>query len=297
MSESRYVECHFDSRDSGQALPYTASNARQLGSRDYPIFTFNSITDLVVGFRVLEVSFPFVFYAISTQHNVFSFETTGTGAGTKTATLTPGNYTALEFTQILASAMTAADVGNHTYLVTYSITTNRITITQSGSDTFTMLLNAGATIATSRISRILGFNSRDANITSEASIIISPFPINLGGDSSLILRCPQLGTYLTTSLLSSSSSKSNDIIARVPIKTGRNEWSHWQNMSFQYFAISPARLNQLSFYFSYPDTDVPLSFNGLYFNMRIGLLMQNPNISDTRMMGQNQYTRSYPPGY
>lgn len=91
-------------------------------------FTFSSPIERVSQFEIISVVVPYTYYGINQYNNVLAFSLDGTTI--LTATVSPGNYTSGTFPAALATAMGVAD-GSATYTITYSDTTQLLTINRS----------------------------------------------------------------------------------------------------------------------------------------------------------------------
>jgi hypothetical protein len=288
ITQARYVEVLFDSRDSDNAPSSYTGNAGTTGSPDNPIFGTTQFSEKLVGLKVLELSVPASYYTLNSSNNKFAFTS---ASGNKNFTLAQGNYAGTEFATALATAMTTAD-GTVTFTATYSAITNKITLTFSGGGTF-QFNKVGTTGFV-----FLGIQSGDADAAAAVSPWVSPFPINLGGDSTLVLRSPELGPQLRGSLYSSSTTAStNDILCKFPINCNRNEWITWQNPTFQFFSVPAYLLNRVSFSITTDQSLSPLQFNGLSFQVKLALLFQNASNAGYEQVGQSIMLKSYPQAF
>ena len=111
--------------------------------REYNFFSNNSVsqkdvsfpvrgTPYVAAFKIHSVTVPLGFNTTDSSNYVVIFERSGS---TKTATVSPGNYTAATFPQALQNAMNDMSAVKD-YVVSFDEVTRRVTIT--ASSTFTI---------------------------------------------------------------------------------------------------------------------------------------------------------------
>jgi hypothetical protein len=120
-----------------------------------------------------EIVIPFTFYTINSTNNVLKFDN-----NTKTATITPGNYTTTTLSSALISAIDTA-YGTTTTVVNYNISTFKLTISRGTAFTLQAAIdNPLSTLATALGFRVSSTNAVTA--TSDSAINISgPNYINI----------------------------------------------------------------------------------------------------------------------
>jgi hypothetical protein len=143
--------------------------------------------------NVVEVSLegaviPNTLYNIrSGVNNVIKFTNSNSGGGTKTGTVTAGSYTIDTLVTALGTAMTTGD-GTDTFTVTYSATTNKVSITTvAGTGTITVLFTS------STINSTIGFSST-AN-SSAATTVTGVNVFNLAQPYNLFINIPELELF------------------------------------------------------------------------------------------------------
>ena len=180
-----------DTSDSYTNEPYNASwnltNYTPGSSRDSAI----SLQSIIL---------PNLVYPVNSNNNTVVFSEDG--AGSFTATLTPGSYTSSEFISELKTQLDAA--GANIYTVLYDSTTYKITITTSG--TSVQILEASTSL------KVLGFPSTGS---ADASSITSSYPIRLDGSQYI---------DIITSLPSGNIVSDNrPVFARIPLAVAYGE--------------------------------------------------------------------------
>jgi hypothetical protein len=126
---------------------------------------------------------PLSQYIINANNNLLRLNF---GGPTLICTLTPGNYTALQFATELQTDLNITSGITGTFTVTYSSNTGLLTITNSSAD-FTLLFG---TFKTS-LNYIMGFAQSDTSST--ANSLVAPYPLNLSPPNYLYLSLDNIG--------------------------------------------------------------------------------------------------------
>jgi hypothetical protein len=154
-------------------------------------------------------------------------------ATNKTATVTQGYYTSSSIVTAIKSAMDTASGGFATYTVTFSASTQKITIASTQNFSLTFGTNTNSSIA-----RLIGFNAAN---TSAATSAISNNVINLSEPLSFAIRIREASEYNVSCINGSYAS------FVIPMDVGYGEYKYFRSeFDFpQYctFANKQTRLN------------------------------------------------------
>ena len=125
---------------------------------------------------------PIPLYTIDTPFNSFMFDT---GSAKKILTIPPGSYSATTLPIKLAALLSAAD-GVNTYTVSIDSSTQIVSVTSSGSNSFGFLFGTGSNYVSlfnpalqqrKNPATILGFTDTDFYCTNK--VLTAPYPVNL----------------------------------------------------------------------------------------------------------------------
>ena len=158
-------------------------NSRDRNIRSYPTATdfrwklFRPLKD-VLSIQIVGGTVPTRFFNIDSGWNKFTFKEASTRY---TVTLTPGVYTNAQLVTEVQNKLNAIAATN-TYVVSQSPTTDQLTITATGGDTFALLFSSGdfvdlydnnnALIMINSPAKLLGFAASD--YVNSSAIILSP---------------------------------------------------------------------------------------------------------------------------
>ena len=158
-------------------------NSRDRNIRSYPTSTdfrwklFRPLKD-VLSIQIVGGTVPTRFFNIDSGWNKFTFKEASTRY---TVTLTPGVYTNAQLVTEVQNKLNAIAATN-TYVVSQSPTTDQLTITATGGDTFALLFSSGdfvdlydnnnALIMINSPAKLLGFAASD--YVNSSAIILSP---------------------------------------------------------------------------------------------------------------------------
>lgn len=194
----KYTEFEFDSLQTIQSF-----NTHHY-TTDWPLFLLGKPLTNIAALKIVEAQIPFsyyVFYAATadsnSSNNTFTL-TESDGGGATTVTIPAGNYTSTTILTALASALNAASANSHTYTVTYSSTTQLLTITSNagGANTFTLTFGTSVNDPGWNNPRLwLGF-SGGANISTTGQVLVAPSVIQLTGPNYIYINSVTLGAMI-----------------------------------------------------------------------------------------------------
>jgi len=191
---------------------------------DFTIF----ISPAIVSARTITVrnlGLAFSWYGVTPYNNTVIVTRSAT---TATITIPPGNYTPTTFTATLQALLIASSLGAG-WTITYSSTTNKLTITSSAGN-FT--INSGTTALVP-----LGISSLP---TVSSSIYTSTNTINLTGDAMVLLRCPYVNdVYL--------GGRQSDVLAAAVINAPPFGTVNKESLSFHVHQLEGPTISSLSF--------------------------------------------------
>jgi len=135
--------------------------------------------------RLRQVIMPISLYNVRSTNNTIDFK--DTGGTTRSVTITPGAYNATSLCSAVLTALNSVGPADFT-TVTYSATTMKITISNSGS--FSLLFGSGTNVATS-IGPTLGYAVAD---TASATSAVADNVLQLYHPESLFISIFEFGT-------------------------------------------------------------------------------------------------------
>lgn len=256
VMDLEYTEIYLDSSDAVSMTPSYAVT-------DWPVFRFDTPVKRIAQMKVLQAEIPFSFYVINTDNNTFTLAEPASA----TVTIPVGNYTSATLPSALGTAMSTASPGGRTYTVTYSATTQKLTITASAG-TFSITCNA-------QLQLILGMN---ATSSSSGATLVSPNAVQITGPNYLYLNSDQLGvvfqTYLPTTAAQFPPSKGPQL-ARVPIDVNPGEIIYYTDPAPEkwFDTQNLLQLQQADFYWTMGNTNQKVRLNGQSFSIKLGLLL------------------------
>jgi hypothetical protein len=275
-SSLRYFEYEFDSLDA------TTSNSQSAASTDWPTFSMERPLNDLAGIKVLEVQIPFSFYVFSRENNTFLISIL---AGLYSVAIPVGNYTYTSLQQALQDALNSATGSSFT--VTYSITTGKYTIVNNAAADFTLKFGAPTGDDGSSNPRyFLGFNG--GNSTSSGASLTSQNVALVTGPNYLYLNSEALGTLVQLYLPSSAELSQGGLgpeMAKIPINCNPGGVIFWQDPDpTKWFDVeSLFTLQNVDFYFTLGNYSLqkPLRFNGLGFSIKLGIVVNSEQRTDT----------------
>lgn len=151
--------------------------------------------------RVKNFYMPLSMYIINDNNRTLIIEPVGAPGHSTTYLLPKGNYNA---SNLIPELETLLGVG---YSVSFSTITNKYTFTKSSGE-FTIQ-------GTSTCLNLLGFEA-GVSSTSVASVLISTFPVDFSGESTIYIDIPNLKTFNVSSRTTIQSSIVKSILIDVP---------------------------------------------------------------------------------
>lgn len=285
-NEMDYYEYVFDSADaSRQYNPFESS-------LNWPLFYVGGKEPLknIAALKVLEVQIPFSYYVFwslpNGQNNCTCTFTNELGS---TSMVFPvGNYTALQLATIFAAELNAAQVTlggpNNAYTVTYDQYLQKFVATRIiGANQFSVTFAPGVDTSPAAM---LGFSAGTTN-TSVGLVLTSTNVAALSGPNYLYLNSrtigPLVSLYLPQGASQLNSGNAGPQIAKIPVNVSPDGIIYWSDPDPEkYFNMQTlVSLNELDLYFTLGNTSRLLSFNGLSFSIKLGVLLWNPNSNKT----------------
>lgn len=303
----KYYELYLDSLDSGAGGNAQMPEAAQFGARptDWPQFYINGRVPFknIAAFKILELQAPFSYYVFVLGNS--SWTVTEDGYTPFTVSLLPadnqlaggGNFTATEICTNIAQALTDASLahgGHFTYTVTYDHTTlkfsfyNNSTVDHPFSFTFGLSTNSGNT--NPRL--FIGFpggvtTSQTFDALNGGNRLLAPNAQSVSGPNYFYLNSlaigPDVDCYLPYGAFNLSGGNSGPQIAKVPIQVQSDGVIYWSDPDPQkWFNLSNKNgLLKCDFFFTLGNTrtQLPLSFNGQNFSLKVGLLLYDEAVA------------------
>ncbi len=291
--EYLYAEYFLDSYDnSGQAnINFTALN--------WPRFELGGKLPLknVVAIKFLGAEIPFTYYIFKSTNNTFTLAENG-GANT-TITIPVGNYTVSQMTTLLSTLLTAASGVGATYVVTYSDTSSKLTITGSGGTLTSFIITMGTVGGTGNTSPRLYLGFPGGATSSTGLVLVSPNTINLSGANYLYLNSLALGSLLDCNLpvgaVNLGGGNGSIQVARIPVTAVPGGTIFYNDMVPEYWFDVGAleNLQTLDLYLSPGNqgstaTITPLDLNGLNFSIKMGIIRKKSTSDSIQGGGYDQ---------
>lgn len=286
LSKYEYVEVYLDSLDGIQ------TEASYL-TTDWPTFYINRPLMNIVAMKVLQAEIPFSYYVVNNDNNTFILSETGSTV----VTLPVGNYNASTLCTALETALTTAStfLGSRTYTVTYSNTTQKLTVAAS-TGTFSLIFGSNNDSGQYNPRLVLGFGPGSNN--SSGSVLTAPYTAQISGPNYVYLNCTQIGgitdTYLPQNSVNLQSGQKGPQIARIPIECNPGDVSYYDDpVPEKWFNMENLRqIQNLDLYFTLGNQGTKLRFNGQNFSVKMGMLLLKDANSELR-----GYAKPYiPPG-
>jgi hypothetical protein len=278
------------------------SDERDNGTMNHPMWALQTPLANVIGVKVISVTVPFSWYSINSTNNTFIAMTRSSGGGNPTAytiTLTPGNYTASELATLMQTALRTA-LSDSTITVTFSITTNKFTITQAAAAPATYLYGLWFSRYISSVSGHFGMldsgitddnfygvanysvpaNIAKTNIATLNAVtgyreIISPYVAQVWGYSYVLLCGQSAGRLSRYVNINGLNTPEPPVMAKIPIAANRFEVFNYTDDSPQYFfEYGNKGFQRLEFWFTLGDGLKEIDFNGVSFQIKLGVLTE-----------------------
>jgi hypothetical protein len=259
---------------------------------DWPLFDLSRPLGDIAFLKILEVQIPFTWYVFNNQNNTFQLLET---SSQHTITIPEGNYSASSLITVLSSLMTSASQFAFGYVVTYSSTTQKFTITTPGGPQFTCQFTGSQVTEGNRDPSImLGANaSQNSTVVGLDSVLVMPNAALVTGPNYLYLNSQKMGT-LTNMYLPEGAENLGSLgpqMAKIPISCQPGGVIFWQDPAPQHWFRVDLNQNlpQIDFYFSLGNwnNQIPLKFNGVSFSLKLGMLIDERSDSE-RLSGQIQ---------
>ena len=216
------------------------------GNSSEPLWRF-STGIRVAAIRLNTAIIPLSFYNVLADNNVVSFSDNN---ATRTATLTNGTYSAVELSDELARAMSAA--GSQTYTVSFHPVSGKLTVSAPGQFKFLM--------SQTTASKVLGLRSD----TVPATNITLHQPVALTRCQLILLNSPQLSSRGSVLY---AGRESLNIIEAIPVQQDLGTIMVHQSQMPEFVDIPDAVISEISIRLLDSTTCKPLDLNGETFQM------------------------------
>jgi|WetSurMetagenome_2_1015567.scaffolds.fasta_scaffold00451_20 hypothetical protein len=265
------------------------------GSKNRPKFQLRTPIQNVVGIKVVSATIPFSWYTVHTGNNTFTIVMKNTTSGVYTATtitLTQGSYTASEMATELQSKINTA-LGGSLMAVTFSAITGKFTFTYtfSAPNHFWGLWFSKYTTSPARMIGMLGTTVKNdtyaaghetdatyinlAAIVSTTDVLTSPYVADLMDYQYIMLNGTlggRLNQYVRTNGLSTPDPV---VIAKIPVAGQRFQLMQYTDDDPQYYyEFGNQTLQHMEFYLSTGYGEDIIDFNGLAFQVKLGVLTE-----------------------
>lgn len=290
----KYTEFEFDSLVAEQSLDSAYATT------DWPMFLLGKPLSNIAAMKVIEVQIPFSYYVFNSINNTFTL-TESDGGGPATVTIPVGNYDTVSILTALATALNSASVNSHTYTVTYSAITQKLTFTSNAgtTKTFTLTFGSAGNVGNTNPRLWLGFVA--GAITSTTSqVLVAPNVVALTGPNYLYLCSRSMGPMVKLYLPQYAQNgiygagADGPQIAKVPITSQPNGVTFWQDPAPLYW-FDLENLTNLAYLDLYviagtANQAFPTLFNGNSFSCKIGFLT-NESVHNDYLGGGKQNDR------
>lgn len=280
-----YTEFEFDSFDC------TTSYNQNYYTTDWPQFYVGKPLTNVAAIKILEVQIPFTYYVFNSTNNTFTLTEAGGIPGSATVTVPVGNYSSITILSALGTALSSAStaIGNsYTYTVSFSATTQLLTITKTGAGIFTLTFGAGLSDPGNTNPRLwLGF-SGGANVGT-ATTLVSPSVIQLTGPNYIYINSRAIGSLINVylpgnGLINPTNAGADGVqIARIPITSQPGGVTFWQDpVPLMWFETGNTTFSgSIDLFCTLGTNDlVPIQFNGGSFVVKMGVLTNTASHND-----------------
>jgi hypothetical protein len=215
------------------------SGHRTSGTNEAPEFILaHPILD-VVSWRVVNVQIPRSYYCVTSANNTLTLSDTSIAPATHVVTIPPGNYGAVALALALQTAFNSAGGDAH-FVVTYSSSTYRLTITNGTAD-FTIAWGAGRNVTTN-LGVVMGFDVT-TDITPAVATSTGASAVNVNIDLSLQVRSQSLtaGLHMVTY---DAPVRDAQLMFRVPISAAQGEVILWEPQDMFMHYLSARKVDQ-----------------------------------------------------
>ncbi len=232
------------------------SNDFYQGSRDYPVFLFQTPLQNLDTLNLHSAIIPTTYYVFSGDFY------TSCAINGQNVTWPAGNYTPASWIATISPSLTNTSV-------TYSDITNRLTITNTAG-------NASITFnQNQRSNELLGFNT--GNTTSGTSTLTAPFVANFSGPNFVYLRSNIASVFNQDEIAFTASQSINNntfsytnpqnILAMIPITVNTGSVTFHFDQSQRYLFFANTTMRKPEFYFTLGNRQTVLGFNGQSFQL------------------------------
>ncbi len=290
----KYTEFEFDSLVAEQSLDSDYSTT------DWPMFLLGKPLSNIAAVKVIECQIPFSYYVFNTINQNFLL-TESDGGGATTITIPAGNYDSTTILAALATALNASSANSHTYTVTYSSLTQKLTFSSNagGANTFTFTFGNVNNVGNTNPRLWLGFNA--STITSSTSqVLVAPNVIQLTGANYLYICSRSLGPMVKIYLPQYAQNgvygagADGPQIAKVAVTSQPGGVTFWQDPAPLYWfdLENLTNLAYVDFYILIGTSNqaFPTLFNGNSFSIKIGFLT-NESVHNDYLGGGKQNDR------
>ena len=308
-----YTEFQLDSFDCTQS--YNTSYS----SSDWPKFYLGKPLNNVAAIKVIEAQIPFTFYIFNSNNNTFVLNEWTSGgtvnSGSRTVTITPGNYNYITIIAALNTALNTASANGYTYTANYNPNTLKLSVSNSNNVsgnfftfTFGSLLDNGNTNA--RLP--LGFipfitSSTVCTGTANTAVITAANVVQLSGENYVYINSRSLGplvkAYLPGNGLMNPTGSGADgpQLAKIPMTVNPGQVYNWSDPNpLMWFDVgNTAFSGSLDIYVSLGTNPTPLLFNGDSFSLKLGVLTNQSSHNDWLGGGKQNsrvVTKTWPTG-
>lgn len=181
------------------------------------------------GLKIKQATIPLSFYTIDSRNNKIYFAENTTGSTTLTATLTSGNYTSTTFPAQIKSALEEASGSVFTYDVTFSTSTNLLSITATSGNIKFLAGSADCYYE-------MGINSSQLN--SFVSTLTGSEVIDLSG-----VKIVHLVSNLPATKV---IGQSYNILGSIPTEEGESAISFYEDQSSDYLISYKENLSDIN---------------------------------------------------
>lgn len=279
-----YTEFEFDSFDTSQSF------INSYYSQDWPNFFMGKPLQNVAAIKILEAQIPFSYYVFNSINNTFTL-TESDGGGAVLVSIPVGNYTSTTILTALATALNTVSPNSHAYTVTFSASTQLLTVTSNagGTKTFTLTFGGANDNGNTNPRLALGFTA-GASASNTSQTLVAENVIQLTGPNYMFLCSRTLGPLVHLYLPGNGeinptgSGADGPQIAKIPITSQPGGVTFWQDPAplFWFDMGNTGFTGNLDLYFTLGtnNPDVPVSFNGASFSVKLGILTNTTSHND-----------------
>lgn len=273
------------------------SRDRQFTAESHPgqyTVTLPAVYQNIYSVTLKTIELPFSFYNFTACANNVTLTFTDPDHGTLTTTIPDGNYTS---TQLAAAVQTAMNevVPTNLYTVTYSSNSNDITITRSGTDTFTLYAgnpnptsaNCGNAVQYNyntwySLPYFLGFEQSETPLASVSdgtnTSLVGGFSVNPAPATYVLMEIANLNKIDETAIDNKKSGRVDGSFAKIPITVNTGDFVFLSDtgtnpLNQSVYTPPISKLSQLQIKFRHHDGRI-INFNGVEhsFTLQLELL-------------------------